>query len=376
MLQRISLAIMSLALFAFANCGSNKDYLVVVDTSGSMQEKNTFKRVKDSMPKLLDALKKGDTVTVMRFDTEVQAGSTIKITGDADRAAITKEIESMKAQGSYTDMAKMLLAVREKVKAMKDEGKTAHIVVLSDGLDDPRPEGGKKRGSVDIGKYRDQEGGPVQDAFIYYISLGDISNPALEEQLKKLSPQTKTYLAGNRAGDAGKPGSVGKDGKPVQATPEQAMAEVGSDVSKNDWLSYVKKYWIYAAGLVLLGLLIYLAILLFRKLAEGESLYGTILYYPEGIQFPNKNTFTLDKVGKAAVTIGARQGNRLRIKDLGTNEVFSFKGKKVGPNLCLKPLGKSARNIQFLSQRQQGLVSPGDRFRLGDYSFIFNDEEA
>lgn len=361
--------LLAFSMVGFAACGGGKDYLVVIDTSGSMQARDTLKRVKQAMPKVLESVKNGDTITLMNFDSETRLGSATKIESDADREKIKKEVEGLKAVGAYTDMASMLLAVQEKVKSMKDAGKTAHVIVLSDGLDDPK----LKRTKLDLGKYRDQEGGPVNDAFIYYISLGEISNPALEAQLKQLSPQTKTYLAGNRVADPKDPKgqTTGQ-----QVTPEQALSNVGEDVQKNNWLSYLKKYGPYVLGAILLVLLILLIIWLVGRMQRGDALYGNVLYYPEGIQFPNRNTFTLNKIGTAALTIGSRQGNRLRIKDLGTTETFSFKGKKVGPNMCLKPLGKSARNIQFTSQRQQGLISPGDRFRIGEYSFVFNDEES
>lgn len=375
MIRKLTLIPVLLAAVVFANC-SKKDYLLVIDSSGSMAERNTLKRVKASMPGFLDAFEKGDRVTLLQFDTSVREVLSVELKGDAERKQLQTAIEDMKAKGLYTDMAALLLDLKQRAAAMEKEGRQAHIIVLSDGLDDPRPGQGRKKGQVDLGQFRSAEESPLKESFVYYISLGEIANPALEEQLKKMAPKSQTYLAGSRT-EAGKPGP---DGKPAagsnQVTPEQALSQVGADVKKNFWLELFQKYWIYALGVLLLIGLIFLVIWLVRKLSQGEPLYGTLLYYPEGIQFPNKNTFTLDKLGRAAVTIGARQGNRLRIKDLGTTEVFSFKGKKVGPNLCLRPLGKSARNIQFVSQRQQGLISPGDRFRIGDYSFIFNDEEG
>jgi len=374
-MKRLTLSLfLSCAFIVFAGCGgaAARDYLIVLDTSGSMQERNTFKRVHDAMPKILETVKKGDSVTLMHFDQDAIVDGTVQVNGPEDHKQIMKLLDGMKPFGPWTDMVKMLTAVRERVKIMKDQGKIAHIIVLSDGLDDPRPTAGRQRGAVDIGKFRDPEPGPVKDAFIYYISLGEISNPLLEEQLKKVSPQTTTYLAGNRNQPTGPAGQ--KPGQ--QGTPEEALSQVGKDVQKNNWLTYVKMFGPYVLGVILLVVLIWLLVLLIRRLSRGDKLYGSILYFPEGIQFPNRNTFTLNKLGSGNLTIGARQGSRLRIKDLGTTELFSFKGKKAGPNLCLRPLGKTARNIQFASQRQQGLISPGDRFRIGEYSFVFNDEES
>jgi hypothetical protein len=376
MIRKLTLIQVLLAAVFFANC-SQKDYLLVIDSSGSMAERNTLKRVKASMPGFLDAFEKGDRVTLLQFDTSVREVMSVELKGDAERKQLQTAIEDMKAKGLYTDMAALLLDLKQRAAAMEKEGRKAHIIVLSDGLDDPRPGLGRKAGQVDLGKFRSEEESALKESFVYYISLGEIANPALEEQLKKMAPKSQTYLAGARTEPGQKPGTPdGKPGAPAQVTPEQALSQVGSDVKKNFWLELVQKYWPYALGVLVLAALIALGVWLFRTLTRGEPLYGTLLYYPEGIQFPNKNTFTLDKIGRAAVTIGARQGSRLRIKDLGTTELFSFKGKKVGPNLCLRPLGKSARNIQFVSQRQQGLISPGDRFRIGDYSFIFNDEEG
>lgn len=373
MIRKLTLIPVLLALVVFASC-SKKDYLLVIDSSGSMAERNTLKRVKASMPGFLDAFEKGDRVTLLQFDTSVREVVSVELKGDAERKQLQTAIEDMKAKGLHTDMAALLLDLKQRAAAMEKEGRKAQIIVLTDGLDDPRPGQGRKKGQVDLGQFRSADESPLKESFVYYISLGEIANPALEEQLKKMAPKSQTYLAGART-EAGKPGTD-KPAAAGQQTPEQALSQVGSDVKKNFWLELVQNYWMYALGVLLLIGLIFLIIWLVRTLTRGEPLYGTLLYYPEGIQFPNKNTFTLDKLGRAAVTIGARQGNRLRIKDIGTTEVFSFKGKKVGPNLCLRPLGKSARNIQFVSQRQQGLISPGDRFRIGDYSFIFNDEEG
>lgn len=371
MTRKLTLLSVLLAAGFLANC-SHKDYLLVIDSSGSMQERNTLKRVKASMPGLLDAFEKGDRVTLLQFDASVREVASVELKGEEERKQLQSAIEGMQAKGMHTDMAALLLDLKGRAAAMEKEGRKAHIIVLSDGLDDPRPQSGRKRGQVDLGQFRSQEESPLKESFVYYISLGEIANPALEEQLKKLSPKSQTYLAGAR-NDTGKPAET-KPGE--QTTPEQALSQVGSDVKKNAILEFIGNYWMYAVGLLLLIGLIALIVWLVRNMTRGEALYGTLLYYPEGIQFPNKNTFTLDKLGRSAVTIGAKQGSRLRIKDLGTTELFSFKGKKVGPNLCLRPLGKSARNIQFVSQRQQGLISPGDRFRIGDYSFVFNDEEG
>ncbi|MDH5657554.1 MAG: hypothetical protein OEZ34_16690, partial [Spirochaetia bacterium] len=70
--MKLKILFFALILGAFTACGnSGKNYVFVIDTSGSMTFQNrTIDKVKKEMPKLLDLVQIGDRITLVEFDDE------------------------------------------------------------------------------------------------------------------------------------------------------------------------------------------------------------------------------------------------------------------------------------------------------------------
>jgi len=399
-----------LAIAFISACGKKSDYLLVVDTSGSMQLGDTIGRVKTCMPRLLDLLKPGDSITLLEFDEIVRESPTVEIRDDHSKSEILEQVRNISANGNWTDMVEMIRVLKQNAARIKKQNRPLYIVVLSDGLDDPDPTSGRKRDRFDLNTLRSPAELPLKETFVYYISLGELRNQKLEQELQKLSTETETFEAlpgpirenlnqqstavtsGERSGSASTsgspsdsvsrsaaasgsrpaPGSVAVSGS--DNPPDKAMRSVTFAIRKQTWLFMLGALLPYL-GIVSLGVLGLLGVMILVKhLTRGDPLRGTIVFYPEGGEHPGRNVH-LDTIGARSLTIGARKGNRLRIKDLGIPGTLLFKGKTVGSNFCLKPIGKTASEIHFKSQRRAGLISPGDRFQIGEYSFLFSDDE-
>ena len=369
-----------MVIFSLATaCGnSGKNYVFVIDTSGSMAYTgNTIEKVKKQMPELMEIVQEGDTVTLVKFDEKPVVGESRKINSDEDKNDILKEIQNIKAEGYYTDMSLLIEALQEFQDKHADE--KVFIVVLSDGLDDPSPEN-KNRERVDLKEYRSDQEGPVNDYYIYYISLGQAKSDALEKGLKTVSSEVKTIESKADVREVTPEGksqdSKASDSRPgkVNDTQDLGISTVASDIKqKNVLFSMKENIYVIAAiiGLLLIGLLFLLVNLLGKK----KKLVGRLLYQSaESKNF--QNVYNLAKVEGGKLIIGSKRGSNLRISDLGIPRDMIFKPVSKGGLFYLKPVGKSASLINFLDQKVKGRISFGDKFKIGNYTFEYNNDKA
>jgi len=346
-----ALFLILIGMMALTGCKKPREFIFVIDSSGSMAgKKDTIGKFKRTMPKLLETVNTGDTVTLISFDEKTMTRKTVHIESEADLQQILDSVNRIKATGMYTDFVALIRDLKGKVEAENRDKNNLIIVVLSDGLDDPRP--GKRQGEFSLEAVRAEKEGPVQEPYIYYVSLGKMKSKELEKGLSSLSSSVKT----------------------IEAT-EADQTGLGRVSEEIAW----KKIWdlFYPVGFYVLAaiLLIPTFFFLIGKLFRGPDLSGQLVYYPDGLG-QVRNYYNLKKLKSNRMTIGNSYGSNLKIKDLGIPGPLFFLSKRVKGSDLIIPLGKSSTLINFLEQKRQGTIQNGDKFKIGNYVFEYKDEAS
>lgn len=338
------------------SCSQATDYIYLVDTSGSMIKGETLKKVQESVPELVQNAQEDDRVSVLPFDEKVHPGKSFLIETEADRQAVVEYVRSLKPSGQSTDMATMLRTLQSETARLTAEDKRVVVVLLTDGRDDPA----QRRKKFELSEIRDEEA-TGNNPYIYYVNLARLQDPALEATLKDMSSRVKTV--------AGDPGST----DPGAST---GLAEVSADIGRSRMMDLLESYGLYA--LLALVVLLFLGGLFFliHKWLYRHKPVGELKYYEDGVNFPNKLSFHLDRQQGGKFKIGQRMGNNLRIKQLGLPQEFSFKGGRSQGEPVLKARGKPASLIEYRVQKKKGVISPGDKFKIGNYIFEYVYEKA
>lgn len=391
--------------------GTGKDYVLVIDTSGSMayrsaDDASKIDKVKKSMEAFLRSVDNGDTVTLMNFDTETYRVGSFTINGDEDRAGVVAAVDGLTAKGRHTFMKGMVGSVREEVERLEGQGRNVFVVIMSDGRDDPPKD--QKEQRLDLEQLKDPSetrARPVENAYIYYVSLGKLKDPALEAKLEELSPAVKTVEpakekpakpanpeqaaesvqgdaaardSAEHAGDAatestGDAATGESKDESATAADELGLTEIAEDVDEVETRSFrVRLYPLLRIVLAVLFGIVVLFVLL-RKWLKGPPVEGAFTYYEADVGQPVKSSYDLNKLDKNKMTIGSKLGADLKIRQMGLPNNVALKAKKVKGEALLKPAGKDGAHFKFLKQKEDGLISRGDSFRLGNYIFEYND---
>lgn len=382
-----------LAACSSSGCGGTRDYLLVIDTSGSMAgQRDTIGKVKTSIPSFLKSVEPGDTVTLLRFATEPEISETIRIDEEADKEKVVAEVQAMQAKGAYTDMGAMMQLLRKEAARLESDARDLVIVVMSDGRDDPPP--WAKRDSIELKEFEDAgtQDRPQRADYIYYISLGKIKDPGLEQSLgelgaegvKTIEPETRAERADGEGaasptddaasgdGEASGEDGAGAD-ESAQAADEIGLAEVARDVEESAWERALRRWGVI--GLIVVGVIVLLLLLLLlaRAIMNRHKLDGLLRYYEADVGQPVKSDFPLDKLGKSRMTLGSKLGADLRIKQSGLPQNVHVKAKSLDGEKVLVPAQSDLAFFQFLDQKKQGVISKGDRFKLGNYILEYGD---
>ena len=381
-------------------------FLLVMDTSGSMGGKDKLiEDVKASVDEILEkSIKSGDKVCVYTFDEELEKLAEKTIESDEDKKELKSVLEGVSVRKKNTDIAYMLAGLQEESKRLEEEGVEQVIIVLSDGKDAPDP--GKARKKVALDEYKSEKPGPVTGKNIYYVSLTDAQNDETIKDVKKRFPtgKVKTYKTDKSAsagsgksgasagsgegagGDGGTSSGSGTDGSTSSGDGSGAggdtkksrtpgfMSDLLGDIEQNRWWEFVKTYWPYGLALLLLLLLLLLIYILMRNYRIKNKLKGYLYYYEDGISFPNKSVYNLNRLNSNKLKVGSRSGVSLRIKDLGIPQDFNFVGKKVKNDTFLKPVGKTSSLIQIGGEGNKEKLTFGDTFKIGNYIFEYSEE--
>lgn len=374
------LLLVLLATTVIAQCSEKgRDFYVVMDTSGSMSS-GTMDKVRSSIPQITELLKKGDRVHLVRFDEQAKLDKTIDIVNDPDRNSVQKWADELKPRGRYTDMQAMLQSLRTLRDNNTPEDRKSFLIVLSDGKDDPDPRARKE--PIDLAKFRDKEApaGP-RESYVYYISLGAEKSKMLETGLSEMSTDVKTVETGatdQNSGANDQPGTGDANQNMATDSGDQAidLSQATDDIQDkstgfwgNLW-NLAKANWMWLAiGLGIL-LLLLLLLLLWLRGRKAHKLRGQLKFWEEGTHPDLGKVVRLSKLEGKKVSVGSKPGSKIRIKDLSGGPVV-FKGSTKKGVPVLKP--SRIKALDFESQKNKGLISPGDSFKLGNYNFEYKD---
>ena len=307
----------------------------------------------------------------MRFDTDVGEAARFTINDEADRQRVVDEVGRYRAEGRYTNMGAMVASLQSQIEQLKKPDRELFIVVMSDGKDDPPP--GSRNRPLDLGEYRDPEAGSEADPYyIFYISLGRVTDPVLEQQLETLAPErVRTVEAAPEP--AGSEGPGDEAATPESNAESVGLMETARGIDETSFSQSLRRWgiWIAAivAGLFLIGLL---ALLIYRFL-NRHHVKGSLVYYEDGVGAPVKNRYVLEKLKRSKVEVGQKLGADLRLRQAGVSRNVELKAKVVKGQTYLKASSGDYALMKFLEQSRDGLISPGDRFKLGNYILEYDN---
>lgn len=342
---------------------SEKDLILVLDTSYSMSGhpgghpgKNILPQVKKSLPKFIDQLESGDSVTLITFDTTVKYFPTLYIDDEKNKESLITYLENIEAKGAWTYTKLMVETVLKKAQEMdsKDEDRQQVIVVLTDALDDPPPgKTGDRLNIRDVGKtYKDK------DWFIFFINFGDAAN---NKKLVKLQNQINKKITAYT-------GIIN-----AQESPGKVIEE---DLKKNiDEMTAVKdeREWTFPYLPLLIALIIIAIILFIIFYIKGFSLLkvkGNLEFWDHTVLNPYIDTFNMTKYNLKEITIGAKKTN-LVIRDLEIKDpirITAVRDKKNVKNVV--NAGKNS-TIEYINCEPGGSLNNGDMFKVANYTFKY-----
>ena len=127
-----------------------RDFVVILDVSGSMEEENRFTNVKNYLEKeVIDGLlKNGDDFTLVLCGTNAREQFTRTINSDADRAALKADLARLEPTDNFTDIGVAMEKTAEIIERPEKAGTRRVILFITDGLNAPPPDS-KYRG-VDL----------------------------------------------------------------------------------------------------------------------------------------------------------------------------------------------------------------------------------
>lgn len=110
------------------------DFLIVLDTSGSMTEENRFENAKKAIRGFVQALAPGDHITIIAFDTLPHLLVSREVSKDIE--SILKEIPAAPNPGGYTAIGSALEMTLQEL-ARPGAHQSQFIFFLTDGTENP-----------------------------------------------------------------------------------------------------------------------------------------------------------------------------------------------------------------------------------------------
>lgn len=161
---------------------SGLDLVLIIDTSKSMRGKggpaDIFERVKGTCKELVGEMVLGETVTLVRFDQDVQVFPTVTLHSETERAGVFGLVDALRAEGDRTYLAKALeagLSEAARLEAMFPAHRQV-VLIITDGINDP-PIEARGKGPTMGEVARRYKGKPW---YVYQVQLG----PVLDDTLK------------------------------------------------------------------------------------------------------------------------------------------------------------------------------------------------
>lgn len=344
------------------NAASNKDVILVLDTSLSMRgygtnSKDIFESVKNSINVYIDTqLQDGDKVTFVTFDEEVKVFPRIMLDDQNDKDILKKYISVTEAHGAWTHMLIMLQQVFAIAKNLTDENASGDkrdvvIVIMTDGLDDPPP--GKE--AFTLKSVAEQYQG--NDWWIYVVNLSEMEKTGkISASLQQFSDNLKTVSDNTMILD-------GSD-------PNKAINEdMKADMEKRDLVQQkvIPAIAIILALAILIGLFIYLRL---KKL----QIKGSLEYWNHELLKPEVFRVDLAPLGAREIIVGRVLGCNVKIRDYESRIPFSLKAKSQKGDIVLLLSHGGDLEVGFKNKEYDGFVNNGDIFTASNFSFRYLSE--
>ena len=359
----VSALILSLQSGSKAASVTNKDVILVLDTSLSMvgyQGKNIMDDVKKSVFTYIDSLQDGDRVTFVTFDEGLKVYPQVVIDDQNDRDIVKKYISVTEAKGQWTFTLKMLQTVFGIADNLTMENQVQNpanprnvvIVIMSDGLDDPPP--GKTKERFDLKKIAEQYSG--NDWWIYLVNLAEMekskeisaAQKKLKEELSKISENT-TFIDGQN--------------------PDKAINEdLQRDIEQKEWNQFKK---ILPFILLILLLILIIALVLIRR-ASTVKVKGSLDYWNHELLKPEVLNVSLTALNIKSIPVGRAIMTGVRIRDFESRHVFTLKAVREKGVIRIKIIADEGLEVGFKNKDFDGYVNDGDIFTASNFSFRYN----
>jgi hypothetical protein len=338
--------------------GSNRDLILVLDTSRSMVGqggKNIFPEVKGSLAKFVDELKSGDTITIMTFDEKVRTMPTMKINDDNDKVIISNMISTVQAEGMWTYTMGMLRDVFKMAQEMeikgKEEGRQQVIVMLTDGLDDPPPSKRKEKFNI-----KDAAKGYMgKEWYIYLVNFGDLKKNSRFQEVQ--SELQKSVTANVQLVQGGQSPSGAVDGV-QQSLQQQREGFMGSAL-----------FW--AIIIIVILLVLFWLFHMYSKIKVA----GSLEYYNYTLLDPYVNVANLGRYHLKEVLVG-KTGADLNLRDFDNAKSFMVKAYRSKGKILNKLVIPEGVTVEFVNRDAGEFLNNGDVFKVANYSFKFIAQEG
>ena len=177
------------ALFILLACSRPQDYVLIVDTSGSMKKDNQLETVKQSIKKILLKYKKNDRIHLLTFDSTTNLKSTYTVRDNEDIVKLFEIIDLISAEGKWTNLIGVMDDSLQTVRDIQVEypGRKTILILYTDGKHD-LPPGHKDSTNLNFddlfNKYYKDYDPNKPNWYIYYVEL-DFPDEKLKSFLQK-----------------------------------------------------------------------------------------------------------------------------------------------------------------------------------------------
>ena len=346
------------ALHGTSNAGTDKDLILILDTSLSMAGsggKNILPQVKKSIPVYIDELDDNDSITLITFDSDVKISPTIYIGDEKNKKSLIKFISGIKATGKWTYTKKMITSVLQKAQELeaRDNDRQQVIVIMTDALDDPPP--GKINARLNIKEvsksYKDK------NWFVFFINFGKISeNSKLSRLQREIKKNITAYTEIIDAKDDPRKGIEDELKKNIDKMAETRKADEG--------FSFTSLF------IALLIIAIILAVIFYLKGFSLLKVAGGLEYWDHTLLEPYIETFDMTKQNSKEIIIGKKAAH-LIIREIDSSSPFIIAAVK--DNNIVKNIVKAGQdsNIEFINCDPNVPLKNGDMFRTANYTFKY-----
>jgi len=341
----------------------NKDLVLVLDTSLSMAGyggKNIFPRVKESLPKFIDQLEEGDSITFISFDTEVKVYPRIVIEDESNRDVIKKYISMVEARGKWTYTMRMMRTMFATAQELDDEypDREKVIVVLSDALDDPPPWHSGAR--FNIKSIAEEYSG--KEWFIHFVSLGNLKQ---NEKVSKITEQVKKNVSDYTT-------MIEGQDSPEKSITEDLPREMTSMIEKKrekERMFFTRPWFI-----VILVVIVILAVLYFLKKLSELKVRGRLEYWNNELLEPYIEQYNLTSQNSKSVFIGKGVGNQLNIRDFSVRKPVVITATRESGEVKCTVSTTGEESIEFKNREPGKYLRDGDIFKVANYTFKYFEE--